>query len=104
MASSTIPSHTWKYVNTATGKNAISLPTNWSELLVTVVSGENANFCFNIIINRHQVETSRYFNAGDRSNVTMLDGTSLPNSIKLFNMAYNGTDYSSSAKVYVYYK
>lgn len=104
MAESVIQYDGFTYIGNAIGKNPVYLPSGWKEMIVSVVSGENSLLVVNFYIQRNQVESSRYFMGGNRTNEVTLDGSGLPNNVKLFIWSYNGANYTDSSRFYVYCK
>ena len=99
-------SFSWKLLKTVTGNTSIQLPDSYNEIIVDI---ENDVNYFSINLSRAQLSSSvRYYREGyykdSSSSNALVTISATEKSVGLFGLYLGSTDYTSSAKVSVYYR
>lgn len=108
MATSEIKTSSWKLVGSATGTTSISLPANWSELLIFAVdTGYKQTYTFNVAREAMDIiDTRPLFNGGYSGSAQYWMGVSVSTTTVQLNVAIaNGsTDRKSNTQTRVFYR
>lgn len=97
----------WKLLGSATGTTPISLPSNFSELLIdTGINNHAQSYSFSLIKNQ-LTDTVRHYRNGQYKSANayaFIEINVSLSEIYLSDARYNGTDYIDSSVIDVYYR
>ena len=97
----------WKLLGSATGTTHISLPSNFSELLVDLgINNRAQSYSFSLIKNQLSDTVKRYRNGQYKSASAYAYAEIIVSlsEVYLSDARYNGTDYTSASVIDVYYR
>lgn len=98
---------TWKYLNEKTGTTQISLPANFTELLIYVYQKDSdASYGTNWVVHKDMIlNTKSIFLSGFNNGFNNYFGVTITVSkASLLYFTQNGTNYLNNAKCRIYYK
>ena len=99
---------TWTLLGTLTGSESLTLPTGWNEALIVGRFGGNAQYGFTSYIIALHGGTNPYIfinGCGQTSdNHQVIYNLGGDNKVYLQMWKYNGTDYTSTSSLIVYYR
>lgn len=98
---------TWTLLGTLTGGETLVLPTGWNEAFIVGKFGGNAQYGFtSYIISAHTGNPYRFINGCGQTtdNHQIIWKIVGGNTISFDTWKYNGTDYTSTSSLIVYYR